>query len=220
MKKLLLLAGALIFSTSVFASPYQIYQQSNFKGPKMGILTQQNSGQFVKIYQHGSWVKIANQANGKVGWINTGRSASQARPQAQNSQLHRMLTDIRAQRAHYARLEHRLSRKFAEANRELNQKEHAIIKQLRVGQKTPHYTGGAVPAAPLMMPAKGKVSKQFSSVSIKYNNDGKTAAVTEKWLGKDGKMHTTTKQMPIADLQQPGLPKPAAPSRLGIHWTK
>ncbi|WP_395946819.1 hypothetical protein [Caedibacter taeniospiralis] len=198
MKKLLLALGLATASTSAFAATYQIYNQPDANSQVVSQLTDQNQNQYIQFYQQGDWIKVADTATGQVGWVNTAQikqSQAQEKYQQAVNALALQQQQLDAQR-----------QAFEQKYQQTAQRIQAEMQQLQQ-----QMNAAAQPAAQVAVPTTQKpvntadantVQRSFNAVSIQTNKDGKTAMVTKEWLGKDGKMHKETKQIPVSELQK------------------
>ena len=207
MKKLLLSLGLIAASTATFATTYQVHNKPNSKAHVVGEISGTNQGQYIQFFQKGDWVKVADTNTGKVGWVNT----QQAQMAEQKAQYQQALNNLKMQHQQLNAQKQAFEQRYQQAVQNIEQQtqalqqqiQHSIANQQAQLNQRPQQTQ-AVPAQAsnqTQTPMHQQMKRSFNAVSVKTNADDKTATVTKEWLGKDGKMHKTTKQIPVSELQ-------------------
>ncbi|WP_119342700.1 SH3 domain-containing protein [Facilibium subflavum] len=200
MKKLLLALGLIATTSAAFATSYQLYNQPNEQAKVIGQLSDQAQNQYIQFYQKGDWVKVANTANGQVGWVNV----KQVQQNTQDQQYQQALKAIEAQRAQLKAQRQQFEQNYQQAVSQLQQKVANLQQQYQQMQNQANMNETAQKKTANQDNAV--VQQSFESVMVNTNKDGKTATVTKKWLGKDGKMHQQTKQVPLDQVQNINFP--------------
>ncbi|MCF6777963.1 SH3 domain-containing protein [Thiotrichales bacterium 19X7-9] len=165
---------------------HQVYSQPNQKSNVIGNISDQNNQEYIKIYQKNNWIKVGNTNTGNVGWVNIGQNADkQSQIQYQNmlNSLNQQYQQLQAEKQAF---DHAYQNKIEQ----LQYKVNALQNKINNNQQNSESTQ-----------SNPQVHRYFKSVNVQTNQDGKTATVTKQWLGKDGKIHKESKQIPVADLQ-------------------
>ncbi len=199
MKKLLLALGLAAASTSAFAATYQVYNQPDANSQVVSQLTDQNQNQYIQFYQQGDWIKVADTATGQVGWVNTAQikqSQAQEKYQQAVNALALQQQQLDAQRQAFEQKYQQTAQCIQSEMQQLQQQMNAVAAQPAAQVSTP------TTQKPVNATDANTVQRSFNAVSIQTNKDGKTAMVTKEWLGKDGKMHKETQQVPVNELQK------------------
>ncbi len=207
MKKILIALGLLAATGSAFAASYQVYSQPNANSKVLGKISDQSADQYIQFYKQGNWVKIADTQTGAVGWVNVAGTSTQA--SAQNSQAQRAAQYqqaynlIQAQQQQLEAQRKTFEQNYQQAAQQLSQRMQALQQQVSAeNQATVNRVNQTNANNKALNPAGStQTQKSFNALSIQTNKDGKTATVTKEWLGQDGKMHKSVKQVPLSQLQ-------------------
>lgn len=168
----------------LMAQATTLYSQPNTHSQPIGNIQQPQN--YVKIYQQGPWLKVGNQANGKVGWVNLQQLQTQTQPPKQ-AMIQQALNQIQAQRAQILAEQKQFQQQVNQAMASLDQKQHTLLQQSKT-----QLPGKQPPRA-----------KQYQSTTVSYDGNGKGDAIVKKtWLGKDGKRHTAQYKVPVSQLNQ------------------
>ena len=143
----------------------------------------------MSIFQRGDWVKVANRTNGATGWVFTGKKQPNHHVLLQQH-LHQLL----AQHQHIVEVRHRANIKFADILKRLNAGIMQTKKELNASHAPMH---SITQHHPQMTP-----HESFDEMSWSYNGKGNKATVHETYLGKDGKIHHITRQIPLKKAQK------------------
>lgn len=187
MKKTLIILSLIATTGPTFANSYQIYSQPNKKASVIGHLNDQSNQQYVKIYQKNNWIEIANTNTGDVGWVNIEEFIYNQK----QLQYQKMLGSLNAQ---YQQLQ---------AQKEAFDNAYQLkMEQLKYQVNALHNRINNIQQQPKSTPNKTQVYQQIHAINIQTNKDRKTATITKEWLGKDGKIHKETKQVPLSELKK------------------
>lgn len=189
MKKILAVVAALTVAGTAFAQGFVVYQAPNENSQRIGVIDQQNQTNYINIFEHGNWVKVANRANGAVGWVYTGQEVQNPRAE-EIKHLRRLI----AQKKHVLEVRHHANVKFDDILKRLD----ASIAQSK--QKLNEQSRSAMTDV-----APARAHESFNEESVVYNGKGKMATMHEEYLGRDGKMHQITKKIPVSQMQHIGF---------------
>ncbi|TNF65207.1 MAG: hypothetical protein EP298_13220 [Gammaproteobacteria bacterium] len=189
MKKVIFALSLIAATASAsYATTYEVYSQPNKGSQVVSAINDQNSNQYMPFYQKGHWVKVADTATGNTGWINIQPTSAkqQANYQKKLNAINSEYQQLQAQRQIFEQT-------YQAAVNQLQYKAQLIENQMNQAQNAN--------SNPQATEQTEVVQQSFNSFNVQVNKDGKTATVTREWLGKDGKMHKQTKQVPVSELQ-------------------
>jgi hypothetical protein len=169
-------------STSSIQNTVNLYQDSTAESKVLSTLSYQELNQYKPIFTNKEgWTKVGSTTNGNIGWIKPLKERVEP--------LKTALLEVEKKQSQI--VEQYRTEMFKAQNQESE-----IINQLNVmsqfNKQLPNQS--TIFAAPL--------NSKYESTEVSYSSANKNgmAKVTQSWLGKDGKTHSKTFEVPVKDI--------------------
>ena len=203
MKKILTVLALAALSGSVFAATYPLYGQPNDKAKVIGKINDQTPDRHFQFYRQGDWVKIADTQNGNVGWVKLAPTMQTGNVKSPMQKYQAAYNQIQADQVALQAKRQQFEQNYQHAVYDLQQRMQNLQQQIRQeNQKTIQTVNTTNKNNQKLNPSRdNQVEQSFHAITVKTDQGGKTATVTKSWLAKDGKMHKTTQQVPVSELQ-------------------
>lgn len=187
MKKNLVTLSLLGFSTVTLASSLNLFSQPNANSTILGQAPEQDISLVNPLQIQGDWVKVKDQKNQDV-WVSITPKLSQEIAQERAKIRNQYIQD---QLQRFDQVKTQMMQQYNLMSNQMQQQWEALQAQFENDANST-----------VQNTKNNEVKRQFSSINIQYDGNGKNATVTKEWLDSNGKIQKETKTVPVDQLHE------------------